>query len=140
MPSWGPLVLLLERSWAPLGPSFFSPLPQVSLVSLGFLSVRRMRCHDGDPQRASGVTVGALGAVLGLSWAPLLGALLGHLGAILKPRMAIGNEKAERQTSFVFFRFGEEFGLLEASLESYLASWSHPRAVLGPLTTSSELF
>ena len=76
--------------------------------------------------------MGALGAVLGLSWAPL-GALLGPLGAILRPRMAIGSEKARRQPSLGFFKCLMGFGFVEAPFGSYLASWSRLRAVLGPL-------
>ena len=53
----------------------------------------------------------ALGAVLGLSWAPL-GALLGHLGAILRPRKAIGSEKARKQKTTVVHLFLTDFDLL----------------------------
>ena len=74
--------------------------------------------------------MGALGAVLGLSWGPL-GALLGNLGAILRPRKAIGSEQARRQKSFMFFRFLKDLGILGASLGSSLASLSRLGAVLG---------
>ena len=84
-----------------------------------------------------GALLGDLGAVLGLSWAPL-GTLLGHLGAILRPWMAIGSETARRQTSLVFLRSLKDFGLLEASLGGSLASWSRLGTVLGPLGASSE--
>ena len=67
-----------------------------------------------------------------------LGALLGHLGAILRPRMAIGSETARRQKSLVFLKFLKDFGFLEASLGSSLASWSRLGAVSGPLGASSE--
>ena len=80
---------------------------------------------------------GAGKSVLGISWASR-GALLGPLGAILRPRMAIGSEKARRQKSLVFVRFLNDFGLLEASLGSSLASWSRLEAVLGPLGASSK--
>ena len=46
--------------------------------------------------------------------------------------MAIGSENARRQKSVVFLRFLMDFGFLEASLGSYLASWSRLGAVLGP--------
>ena len=76
--------------------------------------------------------MGALGAVLGLSWAPL-GALLGHLEAILRPRKAIGSEKARRQKSLIFIRFLKDFGILGASLGSSEGTWSRPGAVLRAL-------
>ena len=79
--------------------------------------------------------MGALGAVLGLSWASL-GALLGHLGAILRPRMAIGSEKARKQNTLIFLRFWKDFGLLGGSLGSSLATWGRLGAVLGPLGAS----
>ena len=60
--------------------------------------------------------MGALEAVLGLSWASL-GALLGHLGAILRPRMAIGSEQARKQQTLIFRRFWTDFGLLVVSWE-----------------------
>ena len=89
--------------------------------------------------------LGALGAVLGLSWASL-GALLGHLGAILKPRLAIGSERATMQTSLIFFRFlkdfgilggllGKLFGLLEPSWGSLEASWT----IFGTILTHLRL-
>ena len=53
----------------------------------------------------------ALEAVLGLSWASL-GALMGPLGAVLRPRMAIGSEKARKQQTLIFRRFWTDFGLL----------------------------
>ena len=69
-----------------------------------------------------------------------LGALLGgpYLEAILRPRKAVGSEKAGRQKSLIFFMFLKDFGLLGASLGSSLASWSRLGAILGPLGASSE--
>ena len=76
--------------------------------------------------------MGARGAALGLSWT-LLGALLGHLGANLRRRMAIGSEKARRQNTLMFFKLLKDLGILEASslVGSYLDSWSSLGAVLG---------
>ena len=75
--------------------------------------------------------MGALGAVLGLSWASL-GALLGHLGAILRPRMAIETEKARKPKTLIFSRFWKDVGLLGISWERLGrlvgASWG----LLGP--------
>ena len=48
---------------------------------------------------------------MGPSWASL-GALLGHLGAILRPRKAIGSEKARKQKTLIFHWFLKDFGLL----------------------------
>ena len=81
--------------------------------------------------------MGAIGAVLGLSWASLE-ALLGHLEAILRLRKAIGSEKAGRQNSVVFFWFLKDFGLLGASLVVSEASGSRLGAFLGPLGASWE--
>ena len=99
--------------------------------------------------------MGALGAVLGLSWASL-GALLGHLGAIFRPRKAIGSENARKQKSRMFASWGppwrsrrllgaileRSWGLLEhigSHLEAFQAILSHlgnrlglPEALLEP--------
>ena len=58
--------------------------------------------------------MGALGAVLGPSLAPL-GALLGHIGAILRPQKHIGSEKARRQRTLIFLRFLKDFGVCSLS-------------------------
>ena len=90
--------------------------------------------------------MGALGAVLGLSWASL-GALLGHLGAILRPRMAIGSEKARKEKHIDFPKvfegllrlgglLGELFGHLEPSWGGLGASWSILGAILKHLGLS----
>eukprot|EP00959_Pyramimonas_sp_CCMP1952_P474280 9503182-Pyramimonas_sp.AAC.1 len=58
-----------------------------------------------------GHSLNALGrswAVVRLSWAPL-GALLGHLGAILRPRMAIGSERREGDNHCFFSRIWDGF-------------------------------
>ena len=47
-------------------------------------------------------------------------------------------EGPKRPKSLIFLRFLKDFGLLEASLGSSLASWSRLEAVLGPLGASSE--
>ena len=62
-----------------------------------------------------GALLGDLGAVLGLSWAPL-GTLLGHLGAISRPRKAIGQRKGEKAKINDFTRFLKDFGLSLSSL------------------------
>ena len=67
--------------------------------------------------------MGAFGAVLRLSWASL-GALLGHLGAILRPRMAVGSEKARKPTTLIFHSFWQDFGVLGVS-------WELPGGLLG---------
>ena len=66
--------------------------------------------------------------VVGPSWS--------HLGAILRPRMAIGSQKARRQKSLIFHMFLKDFGFLAASWEGSEATWSHLGAVLGSLGAS----
>ena len=56
---------------------------------------------SGPEKSPLGALLGALGPVLGLSWARL-GALLGHLGAILRPQKRIESEKAARPKTFIF--------------------------------------
>ena len=68
---------------------------------------------------------------MGLSWASP-GALLCQLGAILRPRKAIESAEAGRQNNIDFFNCLKGFGILAASLEGSVATWSRLGAVLGP--------
>ena len=81
---------------------------------------------------APGALLGALGPVLGLS-GDCLGALLGHLWAILRPQEPIESENARRPNILIFLWFFKDFGLWGASLGSSVASWGRPGAILEPL-------
>ena len=65
--------------------------------------------------------------LLGLSWA-----LLGHLGAILRPQKPIITEKARRVNTLIFIRFSRDLGFSGASLGGSLATCSRLGAVLEP--------
>ena len=128
----------------PLRPLCFPPPSPKSALEKNVGGHRAKKCGNltGPPRRDPkhrllGPSWSALGPVLGPSWAPL-GALLGNLGAILRPRKPIGSETARMQKTLVVIWFLKDFALLEASLESHLASWSRLGAVLGPLGASWE--
>ena len=67
--------------------------------------------------------LGRFGAVFGPSWAPL-GALLDHLGAILRPQKLIGSQKARRQQTYIFLWLLKVFGFLGASLGGSKGTWN----------------
>ena len=77
--------------------------------------------------------LGRWGVVLGASWAPL-GALLGHLGAILRPQRRIGSEEAGRPKSLISnCLFLKKFGFLGGSRGGSESTWGRLVALWGPL-------
>ena len=162
--SWEPLGSVLGASWGRLGASW-GPLgaPLGSFrgglgAILEEINQSRGFPNYGPPLGSSknrlldpscgalGALLGVMKAVSGLSWASL-GALLGQLGAILRPRKAIGSEKARRQKTLIFLRFWKDFsllggllgrlgGLLEPSWSGLGASWSILEAILSQLGLS----
>eukprot|EP00959_Pyramimonas_sp_CCMP1952_P329491 6898185-Pyramimonas_sp.AAC.1 len=63
---------------------------------------------------------------------------MGPLGAVVRPRKAIGSEKARRQHSLMFLRLLKDVGLWAASWEVSEASWRRLGAFLRPLGASWE--
>ena len=145
--SWKPLGAILEPSWGHLGASW--GLLGASWGHLGGDRSKKrvvaIRVAPPEPLKsppgpllgrswgALGRSWGRLGALLGPSWGPL-GPSWSHLEASDGHR----KRKGEKAKIIAFFpRFLKDFGLLEASLGSYLASWSRLGAFLGPLGASS---
>ena len=102
----------LGPSWRRLGPSWTLQRPAK------------------PPLQAQGEGVG--GGVLGLSW-DRLGALLGHRGAVSRPRKAIGNEKGEKANTSMFRMCLKDVGLSALS-------WGSLEALLGGLGALLRLF
>ena len=136
-PSWGSLGGLLGALEGFLGPSWrpsdtrgggnnCAPPPREPQSGL-----------LGRSWGALGPLLGALRAVLGASWAPL-GAILGHLGAILRPQRRIGSEGAGRPKSLIFLRFWKDFGFLGGPRGDSESTWGRLVALLGPLGGMSE--
>ena len=88
---------LLGHTWGPWGPSWRPSIKSGGSPISGPPS-------DADKSRLGallGRSWGALGSVLEPSWAPL-GAILGHLGAILRPLRAHRRRKSEKAKNIVF--------------------------------------